>query len=500
MAVNVNSPSSLKIPRKFFSEPELRAWAEQLQTILFQLSNRTGGYTDDIAELIVDNQEIIARLDAVEVQISEINISIADIEASITAIEDTITTIQSDITALQEAVEAITKNNEVLVKSSSDLSGTLSSTKEYFIDGVIDMTGVEVTVPSGGLNIRGYNFDVSQLVCADDNYELFKSTSGGNVSLRDVGIEVSGTSSAVFNLVPVDSNRAIEIISVNFNNCTSLGEIQGYRQYFESGTGRFGGTPELTFSGAMNGSRVTSSIVRGLDNITSLFKAGAGLTFSGRFISDINVDLPATGALIDFTGTNITNDESLEFVGAYVTRGGVIDPTDTAIFPNIDADNIKAKWKSNTGLPNTNKYLNTDCTTEVETVIAASSTFYPLLGTFTVNDSVHFDMPTNGEFRLLTGYGAFSIIANLVIDGAANDEIEVRVTKSTDGGTTFPTEINRIKRTINNLSGSRDVAFFPINFIATLAKDDRLRLEVENTSGTDNVTMELASYFMISEV
>lgn len=493
MAVNVNSPSSLKIPRKFFSEPELRAWAEQLQTILFQLSNRTGGYTDDISDLIVDNQEIIARLDAVEAQISEINISISDIEAAIT-------TIQSDITALQEAVEAITRNNEVLVKSSSDLSGILSATKEYFIDGVIDMTGVEVTVPSGGLSIRGYNFDVSQLVCTDDNYELFKSTSGGNVSLHDVGITVSGTSSAVFNLVPVDSNRAIEIISTNFNDCTSLGEIQGYRQYFESGTGRFGGTPELTLSGSMNGVRVTSSIVRGLDNITSLFKAGTGLTFSGRFISDMNVDLPTTGALINFSDTNITNDESLEFVGAYVTRSGAIDPTDTAIFPNIDADNVKAKWKSNTGLPNTNKYLNTDCTTEVETVITASSTFYPLLGTFTVNDSVHFDMPANGEFRLLTGYGAFSIIANLVIEGTANNEIEVRVTKSTDGGTTFPTEINQIKRTINNLSGSRDVAFFPINFIATLAKDDRLRLEVENTSGTGNVTMELASYFMISEV
>ena len=74
----------------------------------------------------------------------------------------------------------------------------------------------------------------------------------------------------------------------------------------------------------------------------------------------------------------------------------------------------------------------------------------------------------------------------------------MRVTKSTDGGTTWPTEITHVRRQINSLVGGRDVAFFPLNFIATLQEDDRVRIEVENASGTGNVTAELDSYFILT--
>jgi hypothetical protein len=393
-------------------------------------------------------------------------------------------------------------SNRIVVSQASDLSGQLDSSKEYFIDGVIDLSTQTIEVPAGGLTISGYGFDLSKLTSPTGSYSMFTSPVGGsgNLILKNVTLTASGLSSQVFNITSLDGTNALEIISVNYDNCTSLGEITGYRQLLETGTGRFGGTPELTFSGSWNGVRISTSIVRGLSNITSLFKAGAGLTFSGRFGTDINCDLPAAGALIDFAEANITNDESLDIEGAFITRGGVIDPTDTAIYPNIDETSVKSNWKANTGLPNTNKYIKGYVSTEILTTINTIDVYEILQGTVTIDRQVHFDMPVNGEYRLLTGTGSYQISGDISLEGTANNVIDIRITKSTDGGVTFPTEINHIRRQINSLVGGRDVGFFPINFVTELNKNDRIRLEVENKTSSNNVTMELDSYLIITEI
>ena len=133
----------------------------------------------------------------------------------------------------------------------------------------------------------------------------------GNVLIENVGLETSGTSSQLFALTDATGFNAIEMNKVNFNNCTSLGYLDGYRQGLENGTGRFGKTPELEFrSPWVGGYRITTSITRGLSNITSLFKAGAGFTFAGRVAIGMNCDLPATGAFIDFAESNIDNDDA----------------------------------------------------------------------------------------------------------------------------------------------------------------------------------------------
>jgi len=49
MSVNVNPPPALRIPAKFFKDPELRTFFEQNRTILFQLWNRTGGSSDAVS-------------------------------------------------------------------------------------------------------------------------------------------------------------------------------------------------------------------------------------------------------------------------------------------------------------------------------------------------------------------------------------------------------------------------------------------------------------------
>ena len=51
MSVKVNPPPALRIPEKFFNDPDTRAFFEQQKEILFQLWNRTGGSIDLVSQL-----------------------------------------------------------------------------------------------------------------------------------------------------------------------------------------------------------------------------------------------------------------------------------------------------------------------------------------------------------------------------------------------------------------------------------------------------------------
>ena len=128
----------------------------------------------------------------------------------------------------------------------STLGGTIDSTKVYFLDGAVDFTGtgLNIEVPAGGINIKGSTFDVSKIICSDAAYTLFTSAIGGSGDVLgvDYAVEVTGAGSQVYNLTDATGFNAFEFTRINYNNCTSLGEINGYRQGLESGTGRFGGT------------------------------------------------------------------------------------------------------------------------------------------------------------------------------------------------------------------------------------------------------------------
>ena len=49
MSTQVNPPPQLKIPAEFAKDPSQFAYFRQMNTILFQLWNRTGGAVDEIA-------------------------------------------------------------------------------------------------------------------------------------------------------------------------------------------------------------------------------------------------------------------------------------------------------------------------------------------------------------------------------------------------------------------------------------------------------------------
>lgn len=51
MAINVNPPPLLKIPRALLADGETREYLSQVNTILFQLYRRTGGTDDMVSEI-----------------------------------------------------------------------------------------------------------------------------------------------------------------------------------------------------------------------------------------------------------------------------------------------------------------------------------------------------------------------------------------------------------------------------------------------------------------
>lgn len=396
-------------------------------------------------------------------------------------------------------------DNRIIVNQSNFLTticGTIDSTKNYFLDGIIDIGANTITVPATGLTITGYSFDLSGITTFTAGATIFSSPVGGsgNLLLENLYLQATGTGCKVFDLVDATGFNAWEFNKINYIGCTSLGTIESYRQGLEVGTGRFGGTPTLTFVGnSVGGFRISTSITRSISSLTGpLFAAGAGCVFNGRVITDMNVDLGTTAQLLDFAPANIANDESLIISGAYVARNGALDPTDSTICPNITASDTQCLWSDNTGLENTYKYAQQTISTEVTTNVAASATYYPLAGTWTLGEVSHFDSPANGQIRCLSGNEVYRISGNFVIDSGQNDLVGLRVTKSTDGGSTFPTEINHITRVINNIQGGRDVAYFQIDFLARLVDGDIIRIEVENYDNNTNITAEVDSYLTIA--
>lgn len=81
----VNPPPALRIPQKINQDPDLRAYFEQIGTILFQLWTRTGGGNDDIADAgldagVADNKATQA-LNLLNQYIQESGVDLATTEA-----------------------------------------------------------------------------------------------------------------------------------------------------------------------------------------------------------------------------------------------------------------------------------------------------------------------------------------------------------------------------------------------------------------------------------
>jgi hypothetical protein len=384
---------------------------------------------------------------------------------------------------------------------SSILGGTIDSTKQYFIDGSVDMTGVTVTVPSSGIFISGLNLDLSELVCSDNSYTMFNGGSAGSVFIKDLSIEVSGTASQVFDLTDATGFNATEFVRVNFNNCTAIGELNGYRQGLENNTGRFGGTPEMTFSGTwLGGYFIETSIVRSLiDGGYTLYKAGTGFTMNSRFRTNQNIDLPASASFFNFSPSNFVNPSTVQITGALISRDGTFDSTDSNLTPNISQADLESAWSNNIGMPNTFEGGKLTVTSENLTVIPSVSTWVTLNATWASSSLEHFDSPSNGQLRHLgNSPREYKCTINFVIQSQSNNDLGIRLRKYDDSEGTF-IDFTEIRRQVNNLVGGRDVAIFNFSFNVSLDQNDYVYFQVRNNSGNQNVNLELNSDWLLEE-
>jgi len=400
-------------------------------------------------------------------------------------------------------VDSRNLSNQIIVTQDNfeaTIGDIIDSSKEYFLYGIINMGSTQITIPPSGLTLRGYSFDLSGLVSTEDNYTMFVSEtpvigSGGLLGF-DYLVTTSGLGSKVYELFDSNGFNALELQRVNYIDCSSLGDLHNYRQGLESGTGRFGGSPSLTLHGTwLGGFRVATSIVRGMSNTTSepLFKSGASFIMNSRFLTDINVDLGALQPFCDFNPSNFPNSSTLQISGAIFTREGTTTPNDINVFTNTNATDLEAQFTGNKGISNTHVGGNCAVTAETTTIITLTDTFLTLNGTWIGSDLQHFDSPSNGELRHLgNDPREYEIYSNLVIDGGPNDSITVRFRKWDDSEGIF-IDLNDTSQTrvINNLQGTRDVAYFNILTKVTLDQNDYIYLQVKNDTDTTNVTAEL---------
>lgn len=407
----------------------------------------------------------------------------------------------SDRNEISLSLNDILKNRVVVTQDNyaSTIGGTIDSSKEYFIDGIVDLGSTQITVPSTGISIKGYNFDASGLVSSENNYSMFVSDVGGsgNVLMSDLYLTASGTNSSVYNLVDATGFNAIEVNVINYIACTSLGVIDNYRQGLETGTGRFGGTPELELKGVwVGGYFIDTSIVRGLtDGSYSLYKAGAGFLMSSRFRTNQNIDLPASVSFCDFSTSNFVNPSTLQVTNMIVTRAGVSDATDSNYFPNIDEKDIASIFTDNQGLPNTFVGGRLNLSTEVTTSITFN-TPTPILGTFTASELQHFDSPANGQLRHL-GKDPREYLVNfdLVLEGGSNDDYKLELVVN-DGSDTVVYSQTRV---VNNIVGGRDVAYFTGGINIVLDQNSYCFWQVTNLSDASDCTLELDSSFTVNQ-
>ena len=386
------------------------------------------------------------------------------------------------------------------------LGGVIDSTKQYFLDGAIDMGTTQITVPTTGISLLGLSFDISGLYSSEDNYTMFISESiaigSGNLLGADYYVSVTGTNSKVYEIYDATGFNAFEFQRINYNDCTSLGDIYDYRQGLESGTGRFGGSPSLTLHGVwVGGYRITTSIVRSMSDVTTepLFKAGTLFEMNSRFLTDINCDLGDLQPFCDFAPADFPNESTIQFKGVIMTRGGIANSNDTNITPNLSASDLSCDWDNNIGMNNTFVGGRAFVNSESLTNIVSGSTWYTLNAVWGSNNLQHFDSPSGGQLRHLgNDPREFKITVNFIIESVENNDVGIRLRRWDNSASSF-VDFNERARQINSFVGGRDSGFYNFSFNTVMDKDDYVYFQVRNNTGNADVTLENGSDWVIEE-
>ncbi|MEN2400604.1 hypothetical protein GKZ90_0012505 [Flavobacterium sp. MC2016-06] len=269
--------------------------------------------------------------------------------------------IQTNSPSLGETVNQVNvnssfkeKSKDRIVRSKKDLiNKTLLSNVNYIVDGIITLlTGEYVTIPSGGLKLTGYGFDLSQINKNVTGESIFKGPlTGGTGNFVTKDIQYNSGLGRVFDLNDIDNSHVIEMNNINFENCSSLGKIKGYKQFTGTAIGVYGCSDGLTLSGAWNGFSVDKLHVRTFGATGTLFKKDTDTVFSNRFVAEVNQSGVIGGKFSDFDDTIFSKNELFQITNSVFEVAGVINESNTtALIPNISPNNSKSRWTNSLGI------------------------------------------------------------------------------------------------------------------------------------------------------
>jgi len=141
MAIQVNPPPQLAIPRAFLADREIRTFVQQQNTILFQLWQRTGGNVDSVESAQQDitstNSRVsrnAARINSVELKEFEIITTATDLTTEEFQIIICKNATDISITLDPQALE----NDEVHIKRRNGVVNVIGSI-DGFTDKVINV-------------------------------------------------------------------------------------------------------------------------------------------------------------------------------------------------------------------------------------------------------------------------------------------------------------------------------------------------------------------------
>lgn len=388
-----------------------------------------------------------------------------------------------------------TYSNTVIVKKASDLTN-IDSTKNYMIDGFVDMGSQTIIVPEGGISISGLNGarDTAILFSSVDNHTFFASPIGGysgNGVLESCTIDATGTGTVVWDCDNDGNSGAWDVTGVNFGRFGStlgLGQLTDYRQGLWDGVGIIFLADGLTLNGTWTGFRATTSIAVGWPSAT-LFKAGTGFSID-NFLSDFNfLSVQSNSIFCDFTEAQINTDLAFALTKFRTTA--------TNPLPNLPPTSNKTLYENCRGINNTFGGGSWDAATNTLTPLT-QNVAAKILGTTTYSGLSHFTGANNNEFvHDITQSEDYKVTGNIVIDGTPNNQYNLTIRRWNNSTSSYE-NIRTFQRVISNVLGGLDVAFFDISCNVRLENRlDRVEAWLTNISGGGDATMLLGSYLEI---
>lgn len=388
-------------------------------------------------------------------------------------------------------------DNQIIVKQASDF-GVIDSSKIYLIDGKIDMGSTQIEVPSTGIFIKGLDYFVSSLFSSNANYTMFINASGqasGNVRINNLELYTSDSTSLLFDIDNQGNFGSIEFQSVNFGTFASqtenIGELSNFRQFRTNDCAFIRILNGITFSGTWAGGfRIGDSILLSIPASGNVFQEGTGLIFQGSSVTDLNaLSIDDTATVFDFQESNFSLDEG------FIIDGARFKVTSNPI-PNLSETSTKVYFRGR-GVKNTFPGARWEVTAEAVTPLTVNVQA-KALGTTTYDDLVHYSFSTDNAFNYDSVIEKdFIVTGQLVVQGGANDEVDVIIRKF-DFQTSTYTDVRTFTRNISNVLGGQDIAYFDPYAPVSLDEDDRIEVWIRNNTNGNDATILNGSFVAVN--